>query len=64
MFCKQMSFLNSIRYRIRSDLIWESLIIKDSKIDFDNQDNQLEKLEEVILAANDFDVYTECSSCY
>lgn len=54
LFCKQTSFLNPIRYRIILDLIWESLIIKDSKIDFDNQ---LEKLEEVIPVANDFDIY-------
>lgn len=54
LFCKQTSFLNPIRYRIILDLIWESLIIKDSKIDFDNQ---LERLEEVIPVANDFDIY-------
>ncbi|WGO83408.1 YjaG family protein [Arsenophonus apicola] len=54
LFCKQTSFLNPIRYRIILDLIWESLIIKDSKIDFDNQ---LEKLEEIIPVANDFDIY-------
>lgn len=52
--CKQTSFLNPIRYHIILVLIWESLIIKDSKIDFDNQ---LEKLEEVIPVANDFDIY-------
>nr|CBA76024.1 conserved hypothetical protein [Arsenophonus nasoniae] len=54
LFCKQTSFLNPIRYRIILDLIWESLIIKDSKIDFDNQ---LEKLEEIIPVANNFDIY-------
>lgn len=54
LFCKQTSFLSPIRYRIILDLIWQSIVIKDSKIDFDNQ---LEKLESIIPVAHDFNIY-------
>ncbi|HGJ5877435.1 MAG TPA: YjaG family protein [Arsenophonus sp.] len=54
LFCKQTSFLNPIRYCIILDLIWESIVIKDSKIDFDNQ---LEKFESIIPVANYFNIY-------
>ena len=36
------------------DLIWETLTVKDAKVNFDSQ---LEKLEEAIPAADDFDMY-------
>ena len=35
-------------------LIWETLTVKDAKVNFDSQ---LEKLEEAIPAADDFDMY-------
>ncbi len=39
---------------VSSDLIWETLTVKDAKVNFDSQ---LEKLEEAIPAADDFDMY-------
>ncbi len=39
---------------VSSDLIWETLTVKDAKVNFDSQ---LEKLEEAIPAADDFDLY-------
>ncbi|QHM77855.1 hypothetical protein C7M52_03877 [Mixta theicola] len=53
-FCRQTSFTDAQRYRRILDLIWESLTVKEAKINFDSQ---LEKLEEAIPLADDFDVY-------
>lgn len=53
-FCQQTGFADAQRYRRILDLIWESLTVKDAKINFDSQ---LEKLEEAIPLADDFDVY-------
>ena len=53
-FCQQTGFADTQRYRRILDLIWESLTVKDAKINFDSQ---LEKLEEAIPLADDFDVY-------
>ncbi len=39
---------------VSPDLIWETLTVKDAKVNFDSQ---LEKLEEAIPAADDFDMY-------
>lgn len=53
-FCQQTQFADAQLYRRILDLIWESLTVKDAKINFDSQ---LEKLEEAIPLADDFDVY-------
>ncbi|BBV06890.1 hypothetical protein BML2537_03840 [Providencia stuartii] len=54
MFCQQSEFTDAKVYRSILDLVWETLVVKDSKINFDNQ---LEKLEEIIQSADDFDFY-------
>ncbi|GKN58633.1 TPA: DUF416 family protein [Klebsiella pneumoniae] len=54
MFCKQTEFGDGLLYRRILDLIWETLTVKDAKVNFDSQ---LEKLEEAIPAADDFDMY-------
>ncbi|UPQ39745.1 YjaG family protein [Providencia rettgeri] len=54
MFCQQIEFADAKVYRSILDLVWETLVIKDSKVNFDNQ---LEKLEEIIPSADDFDMY-------
>lgn len=54
MFCQQSEFTDAKVYRSILDLVWETLVVKDSKINFDNQ---LEKLEEIIPSADDFDFY-------
>ncbi|EKT61073.1 YjaG family protein [Providencia sneebia] len=54
MFCQQSELASAKIYRAILDLIWESLIIKDSKVNFDTQ---LEKLEEIIPSSDDSDVY-------
>lgn len=53
-FCQQTEFADAQLYRRILDLIWESLTVKDAKINFDSQ---LEKLEEAIPLADDFEVY-------
>lgn len=45
MFCKQTEFGDGLLYRRILDLIWETLTVKDAKVNFDSQ---LEKLEEAI----------------
>lgn len=54
MFCQQSELAGAKTYRAILDLIWEALIIKDSKVNFDTQ---LEKLEEIIPSSDDSDVY-------
>lgn len=54
MFCRQTEFVDEKAYRAILDLVWETLVIKDSKVNFDSQ---LEKLEEIIPSADDFDMY-------
>ncbi len=54
MFCKQTGFGDPQLYRRILDLIWETLTVKDAKVNFDSQ---LEKLEEAIPAADDYDIY-------
>ena len=41
-------------YRRILDLIWETLTVKDAKVNFDSQ---LEKFEEAIPSADDYDLY-------
>lgn len=53
-FCQQTSFGDGQLYRRILDLIWETLVVKDAKVNFDSQ---LEKLEEAIPSAEDYDLY-------
>lgn len=53
-FCQQTGFADSQLYRRLLDLVWETLTVKDAKINFDSQ---LEKLEEAIPDGDAFDVY-------
>ena len=54
MFCKESEFGEPQLNRRILDLIWETLTVKDAKVNFDSQ---LEKLEEAIPAADDYDMY-------
>ena len=54
MFCKQTEFGDPAVYRRILDLVWETLVVKDAKVNFDSQ---LEKLEEAIPSAEDYDLY-------
>ena len=54
MFCQQTGFGDGQIYRRILDLIWETLTVKDAKVNFDSQ---LEKFEEAIPSADDFDLY-------
>lgn len=54
MFCQQTGFGDAQLYRRILDLVWETLTVKDAKVNFDSQ---LEKLEEAIPAADDYDMY-------
>ncbi|EXU76718.1 YjaG family protein [Erwinia mallotivora] len=53
-FCQQTAFGDGQLYRRILDLVWETLVVKEAKINFDSQ---LEKLEEAIPAAEDYDLY-------
>ena len=54
MFCLQTEFGDPAIYRRILDLVWETLVVKDAKVNFDSQ---LEKLEEAIPSAEDYDLY-------
>lgn len=54
MFCQETEFGDPQLYRRILDLVWETLTVKDAKVNFDNQ---LEKLEEAIPSADDYDMY-------
>lgn len=54
MFCTQTGFGNVVLYRRILDLVWETQTVKEAKVNFDNQ---LEKLEEAIPVAGDYDLY-------
>lgn len=54
MFCQQTDFGESQLYRRILDLVWETLTVKDAKVNFDSQ---LEKLEAAIPDADDYDIY-------
>ncbi|WP_413736617.1 YjaG family protein [Sodalis sp. RH21] len=54
MFCLQTGFGDPAIYRRILDLVWETQVVKDAKVNFDLQ---LEKLEECIPAADDYDFY-------
>ncbi|MBA0181803.1 YjaG family protein [Pectobacterium carotovorum] len=53
-FCRQTEFGDAMVYRRILDLVWETLVVKDAKVNFDSQ---LEKLEEAVPAAEDYDLY-------
>ena len=53
-FCQQTGFGDGQLYRRILDLLWETLVVKDAKVNFDSQ---LEKLEEAIPSADDYDLY-------
>lgn len=54
MFCQQTAFGDPAIYRRILDLVWETLVVKDAKVNFDSQ---LEKLEQAIPSAEDYDLY-------
>lgn len=53
-FCRETAFADPMLYRRILDLVWETLTVKDAKVNFDTQ---LEKLEEAIPDASLFDLY-------
>ncbi|HGN1520862.1 TPA: YjaG family protein [Proteus mirabilis] len=53
-FCRETGFTDPTLYRRILDLVWETLTVKDAKVNFDSQ---LEKLEEAIPDASQFDIY-------
>lgn len=53
-FCQQTGYGDAHLYRRILDLIWETLTVKNAKVNFDSQ---LDKLEEAIPAADDYDIY-------
>ncbi|MBF1996403.1 YjaG family protein [Serratia symbiotica] len=54
MFCQQTAFGDPAIYRRILDLVWEMLVVKDAKVNFDSQ---LEKLEQAIPSVEDYDLY-------
>ncbi|MCQ5014600.1 DUF416 family protein, partial [Escherichia coli] len=54
MFCQQTGFGDGQIYRRILDLIWETLTVKEAKVNFDSQ---LVNFEEAIPSADDFDLY-------
>lgn len=53
-FCHQTGFGEAAIYRRILDLVWETLVVKGAKVNFDSQ---LEKLEDAIPDADLFEVY-------
>ncbi|ADW75709.1 MULTISPECIES: YjaG family protein [Rahnella] len=53
-FCLETGFGEPQLYRRILDLIWETLVVKDAKVNFDSQ---LEKLEEAVPSSDDYDIY-------
>ncbi|PIJ48638.1 hypothetical protein BL250_14695 [Erwinia sp. OLTSP20] len=53
-FCQQNGFADGMLYRRILDLVWETLVVKEAKVNFDSQ---LEKFEEAIPVAEAFDCY-------
>ena len=54
LFCSQTGFGDVAIYRHILDVVWETQVVKDAKVNFDLQ---LEKLEGCIPAADEFDFY-------
>lgn len=64
LFCEQTEFADPRQYRIILDSVWESLTVKNAKINFERQ---LERLEDIIPNADDYDlyaVYPAIDACY
>lgn len=64
LFCQQTEFADPRQYRIILDSVWESLSVKSAKINFERQ---LERLEEIIPNADDYDLYAvfpAIDACY
>lgn len=64
LFCQQTDFADARQYRIIVDSVWESLTVKNAKINFERQ---LERLEEIIPNADDYDLYAvfpAIDACY
>ncbi|WP_237386801.1 YjaG family protein [Xenorhabdus sp. Sc-CR9] len=53
-FCLQSGFADPLQYRRILDLVWEVLVVKDAKVNFDSQ---LEKLETIIPSSESYDIY-------
>ncbi|GAB6263855.1 DUF416 family protein [Photobacterium sp. CCB-ST2H9] len=53
-FCRETGFADPQPYRLILDSVWEILTVKNAKINFERQ---LEKLEEMVPAADDYDLY-------
>ncbi|KLV09725.1 MULTISPECIES: YjaG family protein [Photobacterium] len=53
-FCAETDFEDGQKYHLILDSIWESLTVKNAKINFERQ---LEKLEELVPNADDYDLY-------
>ncbi|KDM91985.1 YjaG family protein [Photobacterium galatheae] len=53
-FCRETGFADPQPYRLILDSVWEILTVKNAKINFERQ---LEKLEEMVPAADDHDLY-------
>jgi len=53
-FCLETGFGEPQLYRRILELIWETLVVKDAKVNFDSQ---LEKLEEAVPSSDDYDIY-------
>ncbi|WP_174890993.1 YjaG family protein [Vibrio nigripulchritudo] len=53
-FCQNTEFAESRVYKDILDSVWELLTVKNAKVNFERQ---LEKLEELIPSADDFDFY-------
>lgn len=53
-FCLETGFGEAQLYRRILDLIWETLVVKDAKVNFDSQ---LEKLEGAVPSSDDYDLY-------
>lgn len=54
LFCLQTRFADPNKFRSILNLVWESLLVNNTKINFDSQ---LEKLESLIPEADKFDFY-------
>ncbi len=54
LFCQNTEFAESRVFRDILDSVWELLTVKNAKVNFERQ---LEKLEELIPSADDFDLY-------
>lgn len=60
-FCLHTEFADPAVYRRILDLLWETLLVKNAKINFNNQ---LEKFEEVIPSSCDYEIYAVHPAIY